>query len=301
MSLLPSSTTGDVVVPVGHPSTGYAHRSRGPDGGRTVPLDGLRRPRPRRGARRARDRTARRGRRRRTGGRGAGPTRGSAGRGRAGLQGRLPGHPQALPRPPRADGARVGGRGASRADGIQRSRCTGRPPAPRGPASRRCPVARAVVRARGAPPRRPPAVRRGVAEPLRNGGRCCCPGAATPTRCTPDERRPSRRGRGWHTSPTSSSARCSATTLPGWSWSPPRAAGGRPGFTATSLTSVSMEPPMVSFAVARSASAWPTVAQQPTGSAYTSWPTTRTGSPRRSPPAASTASQGVRWHPGPAG
>lgn len=31
------------------------------------------------------------------------------------------------------------------------------------------------------------------------------------------------------------------------------------GFTATSLTSVSLEPPMVSFAVARSASAWATV------------------------------------------
>lgn len=33
------------------------------------------------------------------------------------------------------------------------------------------------------------------------------------------------------------------------------------GFTATSLTSVSLEPPMVSFAVARTASAWKTVSR----------------------------------------
>lgn len=33
------------------------------------------------------------------------------------------------------------------------------------------------------------------------------------------------------------------------------------GFTATSLTSVSLQPPMVSFAVARSASAWATVSR----------------------------------------
>lgn len=35
------------------------------------------------------------------------------------------------------------------------------------------------------------------------------------------------------------------------------------GFTATSLASVSLEPPMVSFAVARSASAWSTVSRSP--------------------------------------
>lgn len=35
------------------------------------------------------------------------------------------------------------------------------------------------------------------------------------------------------------------------------------GFTATSLASVSLQPPMVSFAVARSASAWSTVSRSP--------------------------------------
>jgi flavin reductase (DIM6/NTAB) family NADH-FMN oxidoreductase RutF len=38
-------------------------------------------------------------------------------------------------------------------------------------------------------------------------------------------------------------------------------AGGPAGFTATSLSSVSIRPPMVSFAVARTASAWATVSR----------------------------------------
>jgi flavin reductase (DIM6/NTAB) family NADH-FMN oxidoreductase RutF len=42
-------------------------------------------------------------------------------------------------------------------------------------------------------------------------------------------------------------------------------AGRRPaGFTATSLASVSLDPPLVSFALASTASSWPTVAIAPT-------------------------------------
>ncbi|MDP9793947.1 flavin reductase (DIM6/NTAB) family NADH-FMN oxidoreductase RutF [Catenuloplanes nepalensis] len=36
------------------------------------------------------------------------------------------------------------------------------------------------------------------------------------------------------------------------------------GFTATSFTSVSLDPPLVSFCLARSASAWPAIAATPT-------------------------------------
>lgn len=38
---------------------------------------------------------------------------------------------------------------------------------------------------------------------------------------------------------------------------------GPAGFTATSFTSVSLDPPLVSFCVARSASAWPAVSMAP--------------------------------------
>lgn len=42
-------------------------------------------------------------------------------------------------------------------------------------------------------------------------------------------------------------------------------AGGRPaGFTATSLASVSLDPPLLSFALATTASTWPAVASAPT-------------------------------------
>ena len=41
--------------------------------------------------------------------------------------------------------------------------------------------------------------------------------------------------------------------------------GGRPaGFTATSLASVSLDPPLLSFALAGTASSWPTIAIAPT-------------------------------------
>ncbi|MFJ7150229.1 flavin reductase family protein [Streptomyces sp. NPDC100445] len=40
-----------------------------------------------------------------------------------------------------------------------------------------------------------------------------------------------------------------------------RGAAGPVGFTATSLTSVSAEPPLVSFGIGTSASSWPTVAE----------------------------------------
>lgn len=42
------------------------------------------------------------------------------------------------------------------------------------------------------------------------------------------------------------------------------AAGGRPvGFTATSLTSVSVEPPLLSFGISLASSSWSTVAESP--------------------------------------
>jgi flavin reductase (DIM6/NTAB) family NADH-FMN oxidoreductase RutF len=80
------------------------------------------------------------------------------------------------------------------------------------------------------------------------------------------------------------------------------AEGGRgpAGFTATSLPSVSLDPPMVSFAVARSASAWPTVERS-----------RRLGvhllADDQDGLATTFATSGinrfadVRWHPGPAG
>ena len=80
------------------------------------------------------------------------------------------------------------------------------------------------------------------------------------------------------------------------------AEGGRgpAGFTATSLTSVSMEPPMVSFAVARSASAWPTVARSHRLGVHLladdqDWLATTFAT------SGINRFEGVRWHPGPAG
>ncbi len=80
------------------------------------------------------------------------------------------------------------------------------------------------------------------------------------------------------------------------------AEGGRgpAGFTATSLSSVSLDPPMVSFAVARSASAWPTVERSQRlgvhllGDDQDDLATTFATS-------GINRFEDVRWHPGPAG
>jgi flavin reductase (DIM6/NTAB) family NADH-FMN oxidoreductase RutF len=80
------------------------------------------------------------------------------------------------------------------------------------------------------------------------------------------------------------------------------ASGARPaGFTATSLTSVSAEPPLLSFGVSTRASAWPTVAQAPfvgvhlLGEHQEELAATfaRSGADRFAPPTA--------WRPGPQG
>ena len=152
------------------------------------------------------------------------------------------------------------------------------------------PAARAVVRARGAPPRRSPAVRRRVAGPLRNGGRRGRPGAERRRRCTPDERRPSRRG------PAGAGHR---RGLP-LGVPRPRCPGGRghrrrwPGAGRVHRHVVDVRVDGAADGLVRGGPLGICLAhgrEEPTGSAYTSWPTTRTGSPRRSPPAASTASR----------
>ena len=79
------------------------------------------------------------------------------------------------------------------------------------------------------------------------------------------------------------------------------AEGGRgpAGFTATSLTSVSMDPPMVSFAVARSALPWPTVAKSRRLGVHL----LADDQDRLATFATSGIDrfEEVRWHPGPAG
>jgi len=80
------------------------------------------------------------------------------------------------------------------------------------------------------------------------------------------------------------------------------AEGGRgpAGFTATSLTSVSMDPPMVSFAVARSASAWPTVARSRRLGVHL-LADDQDGLATTFATSGINRFEDVRWHPGPTG